>query len=163
MEKLNELARNDCDVDEETDFDDSFKESNSTDDEFVHQRMLPDLVSNQLSKTHLDQSSSNEVSHLLLDHRLRTLFFFSFQYRQAIGHLFERTTSILAASMPMSPSQSADQQQQQQMKRASQVDVNVSPHGHFVDNADLKSCAPEIRKYKKRFNSDILCAALWGS
>ena len=22
--------------------------------------------------------------------------------------------------------------------------------------------APEIRKYKKKFNSDILCAALWG-
>jgi misshapen/NIK-related kinase len=24
------------------------------------------------------------------------------------------------------------------------------------------SDTPEIRKYKKRFNSEILCAALWG-
>jgi hypothetical protein len=26
----------------------------------------------------------------------------------------------------------------------------------------VESDTPEIRKYKKRFNSDILCAALWG-
>ena len=45
-------------------------------------------------------------------------FLSSFQYRQAIGHLFERTTSILASPMPISPSQLAEQQQ---MKRASQV------------------------------------------
>jgi hypothetical protein len=44
-----------------------------------------------------------------------------------------------------------------------QIDVNVSPTLVSQDNAELmKSCAPEIRKYKKRFNSDILCAALWG-
>ena len=27
---------------------------------------------------------------------------------------------------------------------------------------DATSDTPEIRKYKKRFNSEILCAALWG-
>jgi hypothetical protein len=38
-----------------------------------------------------------------------------------------------------------------------QVNVNPNPSGTNVD-AD----APEIRKYKKRFNGEILCSALWG-
>ncbi|GBP56337.1 hypothetical protein EVAR_43276_1 [Eumeta japonica] len=42
-------------------------------------------------------------------------------------------------------------------RRESHVNVNVTPTGH-----DLASDTPEIRKYKKRFNSEILCAALWG-
>ena len=35
--------------------------------------------------------------------------------------------------------------------------VNVTPVSH-----DVSQDTPEIRKYKKRFNSEILCAALWG-
>lgn len=35
--------------------------------------------------------------------------------------------------------------------------VNVNP-----TNTRPVSDTPEIRKYKKRFNSEILCAALWG-
>lgn len=42
-------------------------------------------------------------------------------------------------------------------RRESHVNVNVTPTGH-----DVSSDTPEIRKYKKRFNSEILCAALWG-
>ncbi|XP_031366831.1 TRAF2 and NCK-interacting protein kinase isoform X14 [Apis dorsata] len=42
-------------------------------------------------------------------------------------------------------------------RRESHVNVNVTPTSH-----DLTSDTPEIRKYKKRFNSEILCAALWG-
>ncbi|CCG58606.1 Protein CBR-MIG-15, isoform a [Caenorhabditis briggsae] len=40
-----------------------------------------------------------------------------------------------------------------------QVQVNVTPHsnGTSADND-----APEIRKYKKKFSGEILCAALWG-
>lgn len=34
-----------------------------------------------------------------------------------------------------------------------QVQVKITPND---------SESPEIRKYKKRFTSDILCAALWG-
>ncbi|UYV71345.1 hypothetical protein LAZ67_8002707, partial [Cordylochernes scorpioides] len=37
----------------------------------------------------------------------------------------------------------------------SHISVNVAPH-------DITPETPEIRKYKKRFNSEILCAALWG-
>lgn len=43
-------------------------------------------------------------------------------------------------------------------RRESHVNVNVTPTSH-----DLASDTPEIRKYKKRFNSEILCAALWGT
>jgi misshapen/NIK-related kinase len=44
-------------------------------------------------------------------------------------------------------------------RRESQVNVNVTPTSqHDTTNTDT----PEIRKYKKRFNSEILCAALWG-
>ena len=36
--------------------------------------------------------------------------------------------------------------------------VNVAP----TSSHDMTQDTPEIRKYKKRFNSEILCAALWG-
>ncbi|XP_017842820.1 serine/threonine-protein kinase mig-15 isoform X2 [Drosophila busckii] len=42
-------------------------------------------------------------------------------------------------------------------RRESTVNVNVTPTSHEATND-----TPEIRKYKKRFNSEILCAALWG-
>ncbi|KRG05732.1 serine/threonine-protein kinase mig-15 isoform X11 [Drosophila mojavensis] len=42
-------------------------------------------------------------------------------------------------------------------RRESTVNVNVTPTSHEAAND-----TPEIRKYKKRFNSEILCAALWG-
>lgn len=42
-------------------------------------------------------------------------------------------------------------------RRESHVNVNVTPTSH-----DVSSDTPEIRKYKKKFNSEILCAALWG-
>ena len=39
--------------------------------------------------------------------------------------------------------------------RGANVSVNVAP-------VSAESDSPEIRKYKKRFSSDILCASLWG-
>jgi misshapen/NIK-related kinase len=43
------------------------------------------------------------------------------------------------------------------VRRSSRVNVNVAPAP-----AVAESDAPEIRKYKKRFGSDVLCASLWG-
>ncbi|KIH68524.1 CNH domain protein [Ancylostoma duodenale] len=43
---------------------------------------------------------------------------------------------------------------------ASQVQVNVNPSSQ--NGAHMESDAPEIRKYKKKFSGEILCAALWG-
>ena len=39
--------------------------------------------------------------------------------------------------------------------------VNVNPQGSD-GTASMSGTMPEIRKYKKRFNSEILCASLWG-
>lgn len=40
--------------------------------------------------------------------------------------------------------------------------LNQIQSGNNQNGNTTNSDAPEIRKYKKRFNSEILCAALWG-
>lgn len=50
-------------------------------------------------------------------------------------------------------------QEQAKLNEARKISVvNVNP-----TNIRPHSDTPEIRKYKKRFNSEILCAALWGT
>lgn len=48
----------------------------------------------------------------------------------------------------------------QSSRRGSQINVNVAPSQPM---SEALSDTPEIRKYKKKFSSDILCAALWGT
>uniref|UniRef100_W6NBD7 Citron domain containing protein n=1 Tax=Haemonchus contortus TaxID=6289 RepID=W6NBD7_HAECO len=43
---------------------------------------------------------------------------------------------------------------------ASQVQVNVNPNSQ--NGSHLEPDAPEIRKYKKKFSGEVLCASLWG-
>lgn len=51
------------------------------------------------------------------------------------------------------------EQEQARLNEARKISVvNVNP-----TNIRPHSDTPEIRKYKKRFNSEILCAALWGN
>ncbi|KAG5268536.1 hypothetical protein AALO_G00213660 [Alosa alosa] len=51
-----------------------------------------------------------------------------------------------------------EEQEQARLNEARKISVvNVNP-----TNIRPHSDTPEIRKYKKRFNSEILCAALWG-
>ncbi|XP_063918354.1 serine/threonine-protein kinase mig-15 isoform X7 [Zophobas morio] len=89
------------------------------------------------------------------------------EYRQAVSpHV---TPSPNKLSTPLNANALALQQKQRsfltfgfgagsaQSRRESHVNVNVTPTSH-----DISSDTPEIRKYKKRFNSEILCAALWG-
>lgn len=79
-------------------------------------------------------------------------------------------SSTSSASNPLPPHAYALQQKQRSFltfgfgaggsgpsRRESHVNVNVTPTSHEAAND-----TPEIRKYKKRFNSEILCAALWG-
>ncbi|XP_044752776.1 mitogen-activated protein kinase kinase kinase kinase 4 isoform X3 [Coccinella septempunctata] len=89
------------------------------------------------------------------------------EYRQAMSPM--HTPSPNKISTPINANALALQQKQRsfltfgfgagsaQSRRESHVNVNVTPTSH-----DLSSDTPEIRKYKKRFNSEILCAALWG-
>lgn len=76
------------------------------------------------------------------------------QYRQNVSktplHLQQKQRSFLTFGFSAGgPSPSPSSQ-----RRESHINVNVTP--------SVSPEAPEIRKYKKRFNSDILCAALWG-
>lgn len=80
-----------------------------------------------------------------------SLKYFLLQYRQAVKSpppfaLQQKQRSFLTFGFGAGPA-----------RRESHVNVNVTPTSH-----DLASDTPEIRKYKKRFNSEILCAALWG-
>ncbi|XP_018399812.1 PREDICTED: serine/threonine-protein kinase mig-15 isoform X9 [Cyphomyrmex costatus] len=82
-----------------------------------------------------------------------------------------RPSSVLPDLLTSSPGQRQDKSTSEEKQRSfltfgfgagparreSHVNVNVTPTSH-----DLASDTPEIRKYKKRFNSEILCAALWG-
>lgn len=82
-----------------------------------------------------------------------------------------RPSSVLPDLLTSSPGQRQDKSTSEEKQRSfltfgfgagptrreSHVNVNVTPTSH-----DLTSDTPEIRKYKKRFNSEILCAALWG-
>ncbi|XGW21730.1 hypothetical protein V3C99_004585 [Haemonchus contortus] len=45
-------------------------------------------------------------------------------------------------------------------QNASQVQVNVNPNSQ--NGSNLEPDAPEIRKYKKKFSGEVLCASLWG-
>ncbi|XP_015835926.1 serine/threonine-protein kinase mig-15 isoform X7 [Tribolium castaneum] len=88
------------------------------------------------------------------------------EYRQAMS---PHVTPSPNKSAPLNVNALALQQKQRsfltfgfgagsaQSRRESHVNVNVTPTSH-----DISSDTPEIRKYKKRFNSEILCAALWG-
>ncbi|XP_053213603.1 TRAF2 and NCK-interacting protein kinase-like isoform X3 [Panonychus citri] len=104
--------------------------------------VLPDLLPQQLQRNSQDKAISDEVANYLM------------QYRQAVNsknplHLQQKQKSFLtfgfSAGGP-SPSPSP--------RRGSHINVNVAPSAH--------PDTPEIRKYKKKFNSDILCASLWG-
>uniref|UniRef100_A0A9J8D478 non-specific serine/threonine protein kinase n=1 Tax=Cyprinus carpio carpio TaxID=630221 RepID=A0A9J8D478_CYPCA len=60
---------------------------------------------------------------------------------------------LLQISPPQSPQGYA--QSEQPHRKGSVVNVNPT-------NIRPQSDAPEIRKYKKKFNAEILCASLWG-
>ncbi|XP_033149735.1 mitogen-activated protein kinase kinase kinase kinase 4 isoform X6 [Drosophila busckii] len=88
-----------------------------------------------------------------------------------ILHLSPSTSNACATGSPSLPPHAYALQQKQRSfltfgfgaggscptRRESTVNVNVTPTSHEATND-----TPEIRKYKKRFNSEILCAALWG-
>ncbi|KAK6962272.1 serine/threonine-protein kinase mig-15-like isoform X4, partial [Biomphalaria glabrata] len=59
---------------------------------------------------------------------------------------------------PQTPQRPQDKVTSEESRRGSQINVNVTPS----QTTEGVSDTPEIRKYKKRFSSDILCAALWG-
>lgn len=66
--------------------------------------------------------------------------------------------SVLCISLQALFTSELLRQEQAKLNEARKISVvNVNP-----TNIRPHSDTPEIRKYKKRFNSEILCAALWG-
>lgn len=100
---------------------------------------------------------------------LLNYFQYGLQYRQAVGQNKQAmrknasTRSFTAYGFGANRDRERANREETQSnssggnlpRRGSQITVNVAP---TVPENDT----PEIRKYKKRFNSDILCAALWG-
>ncbi|XP_034038221.1 misshapen-like kinase 1 isoform X1 [Thalassophryne amazonica] len=63
---------------------------------------------------------------------------------------------LMQISPPQSPSRGKSDPLQRENHRKGSV-VNVNP-----TNIRPQSDTPEIRKYKKKFNTEVLCAGLWG-
>ncbi|XP_062574089.1 serine/threonine-protein kinase mig-15-like isoform X2 [Saccostrea cucullata] len=82
------------------------------------------------------------------------------EYRQAVsnegGVLRHQPKSFSAFGFGASEGSTLTSQSS---RRGSQINVNVAPSQPMTE---ALSDTPEIRKYKKKFSSDILCAALWG-
>lgn len=88
-------------------------------------------------------------------------FFINFQYRRAVlppAMKHQRSFSAFGFGAEGSTIGSVSSMMSKQSRRGSQINVNVTPSQTTEGLGDT----PEIRKYKKRFGSDILCAALWG-
>ncbi|CAL1541662.1 unnamed protein product [Lymnaea stagnalis] len=115
-----------------------------------HSGVMPDLVpphtppqsrSPPTPQRPQDKSASEEYRKAVLQPAMKHQRSFS-----AFGFGAEGSTIGSVSSMS------------KQSRRGSQINVNVTPSQTTEGVGDT----PEIRKYKKRFNSDILCASLWG-
>ncbi|XP_076334860.1 serine/threonine-protein kinase mig-15-like isoform X2 [Tachypleus tridentatus] len=106
--------------------------------------VLPDL---------LPQNAPSPIQHSSLQQKHQDKST-SDEYRQAINktppHLQHKQRSFLTFGFGAGGSGNSP-------RHESHINVNVAPSSHEPSNE-----TPEIRKYKKRFNSEILCAALWG-
>lgn len=113
---------------------------------------LPDLLPRHAQQRQQDKSTSEEYRQALnpavappppqLQLQQKQRSFLTFGFSAGGG-----STAGGGGGAPPAPSP----------RRESHVNVNVTPTSH-----EAVSTTPEIRKYKKRFYSEILCAALWG-
>ncbi|XP_077515211.1 serine/threonine-protein kinase msn isoform X2 [Amblyomma americanum] len=108
---------------------------------------LPDLLPRNAQQRQQDKTTSEEYRQALnppappqLQLQQKQRSFLAFGFSAGGG-------STTGGGAPPAPSP----------RRESHVNVNVTPTSH-----EAVSTTPEIRKYKKRFYSEILCAALWG-
>uniref|UniRef100_A0A8C3VEZ7 non-specific serine/threonine protein kinase n=1 Tax=Catharus ustulatus TaxID=91951 RepID=A0A8C3VEZ7_CATUS len=89
---------------------------------------------------------------------LTPLGFFSFYHEQGGSNMScsqTLTFSTIAVSFIPASSAKPEPVRRENARKGSVVNVNPT-------NIRPQSDSPEIRKYKKKFNSEVLCAALWG-
>jgi len=108
-------------------------------------QVMPDLLPQQPtggSPVNMSRMSSTEDPRAGMQEKQKSFMSFGFSAEAAAA----------ASKVPNLPNDQINRQ-------SSHIpSVNVAPTGGH----DMTSDTPEIRKYKKRFNSEILCAALWG-
>ncbi|XP_052217159.1 mitogen-activated protein kinase kinase kinase kinase 4-like isoform X4 [Dreissena polymorpha] len=123
--------------------------------------VLPDLLpqhtppqsrspQNVVGQRPQDKTTSDEFHRLAVDPK----------YRQAVSKTpsMRHQRSFSAFGFGASSGSTVGSQSSQSSRRGSQINVNVAP----TQTHESVSDTPEIRKYRKRFHSDILCASLWG-
>ena len=82
----------------------------------------------------------------------------SYPKKEVTEELMRHTSLFRCVSLQALFTSELLRQEQAKLNEARKISVvNVNP-----TNIRPHSDTPEIRKYKKRFNSEILCAALWG-
>ncbi|KAF2360775.1 Citron (CNH) domain [Trinorchestia longiramus] len=106
-------------------------------------QLLLDLV---LNLTQYRQAVSQPATPLHLQNKQRSFLAFGFGAGNGAGG-----GPIMGGVAPSTPGSV-----QQPGRRDSHININVAPTSHDMSDT------PEIRKYKKRFSSEILCASLWG-
>uniref|UniRef100_A0A8C3ERJ1 non-specific serine/threonine protein kinase n=1 Tax=Corvus moneduloides TaxID=1196302 RepID=A0A8C3ERJ1_CORMO len=122
---------------------------------------------NSLLKAADYSSSSDEVSsssdeddmnhtRLLSGCFLTPLGFLLFSHKQGGSNMScSQTSSTIACAFILASSAKPEPVRRENARKGSVVNVNPT-------NIRPQSDSPEIRKYKKKFNSEVLCAALWG-
>lgn len=130
--------------------------------------VMPDLLPQQplqRSSPRDKDAVTDEVQQLLLQYRQAAAASAAASGKGTPLHLQSKQRSFLTfgfgagggsgAGSPLSTGVSNPMASPSPRRESSAVNVNVATGGGTTDT-------PEIRKYKKRFNSEILCAALWG-
>uniref|UniRef100_A0A8C9NB31 non-specific serine/threonine protein kinase n=1 Tax=Serinus canaria TaxID=9135 RepID=A0A8C9NB31_SERCA len=91
-------------------------------------------------------------------HETPVCVFLEVKPQQVTEHLTHHLSLSSCVPLPALFTSELLRQEQAKLNEARKISVvNVNP-----TNIRPHSDTPEIRKYKKRFNSEILCAALWG-
>ncbi|XP_069468828.1 nik-related protein kinase isoform X3 [Ambystoma mexicanum] len=129
--------------------------------------LLPDLLQqSHRSVTSLNQHNTAQTGHgsPIKSEKEQTASDDKTQSKNSSSSTSSFTTFIdprlLQISPPTSPSHSScsiklETPRRENARKGSVVNVNPT-------NIRPQSDSPEIRKYKKKFNSEVLCAALWG-
>uniref|UniRef100_A0A8C3EUA7 non-specific serine/threonine protein kinase n=1 Tax=Corvus moneduloides TaxID=1196302 RepID=A0A8C3EUA7_CORMO len=87
---------------------------------------------------------------------LTPLGFLLFSHKQGGSNMScSQTSSTIACAFILASSAKPEPVRRENARKGSVVNVNPT-------NIRPQSDSPEIRKYKKKFNSEVLCAALWG-
>ncbi|XP_075680776.1 serine/threonine-protein kinase msn isoform X5 [Dermatophagoides pteronyssinus] len=117
-------------------------ESSSSNQSSRQSGVIPDLLPQDDSNRSGDLSHLQRQSVLSQQMQQKQRSFLTFGFGAGTNNNNNNNNMVLEPVSSPSP------------RRESQVNVNVSP--------SVQPDTPEIRKYKKRFNSEVLCAALWG-